>query len=91
MWKRVLDWSSCYRKAPLDFVVSKPVNWIINIGIFCLIVSSYVFYREGDYPMERRLSGILVVAMVIIVFYGVLKLRRMQASYDARCPQKAAK
>jgi hypothetical protein len=75
----------------IDFIVSKPVNWIINIGIFCLIVSSYIFYREGDYPMERRLSGILVVAMVIIVFYGVLKLRRMQATYDAHCPQKAPK
>jgi hypothetical protein len=75
----------------IDFIVSKPVNWIINIGIFCLIVSSYIFYREGGYPMERRLSGILVVAMVIIVFYGVLKLRRMQATYDAHCPQKAPK
>jgi hypothetical protein len=75
----------------LDFVVSKPVNWIINIGIFCLIVSSYIFYREGDYHMEKRLAGILVVAMVIIVFYGVLKLRRMQATYDARSPQKAPK
>ena len=26
--------------------------------------------------MERRLSGLLMVAMVIIVFYGVLKLKR---------------
>src|SRR6204780_1534067 len=75
----------------LDFVVSKPVNWIINIGIFCLIVSSYIFYREGDYHMERRLAGILVAAMVIIVFYGVLKLKRMQAIYDAHIPQKAPK
>jgi hypothetical protein len=75
----------------LDFVVSKPVNWIINIVIFCLIVSSYIFYREGDYPMERRLAGVLVIAMVIIVFYGVLKLKRMQAIYDAHCPTKAAK
>ena len=66
----------------LDFVVSKPVNWIINIGIFCLIVSSYIFYREGDYPMERRLGALLVIAMAIIVFYGVLKLKRMQATYD---------
>src|SRR5580692_526820 len=48
----------------LDFVVSKPVNWIINIGIVCLIVASYIFYREGDYRMEKRLAGILVVAMV---------------------------
>ena len=49
-----------------DFIVSKPVNWIINIAIFCLIVSSYIFYREGDYHMEKRLLGLLVVAMVII-------------------------
>jgi hypothetical protein len=75
----------------LDYVVSKPVNWIINIVIFCLIVSSYIFYREGDYPMERRLAGLLVIAMVVIVFYGVLKLKRMQATYDAHCPQKPPK
>jgi hypothetical protein len=41
--------------------------------------------------MERRLGGLLVIAMVIIVFYGVLKLRRMQATYDKGCPQKAPK
>jgi hypothetical protein len=75
----------------LDFIVSKPVNWIINIAIFCLIVSSYIFYREGDYHMEKRLAGLLVVAMVIIVFYGVLKLKRMQEIYDKHCPPKAPK
>jgi hypothetical protein len=31
---------------------------------------------------------ILVVAMAITVFYGVLKLKRMQMSYDAKCPLK---
>ena len=75
----------------LDFLVPKTVNWIINIGIVCLIVASYIFYREGDYPMERRLAATLVIAMAIIVFYGVLKLRRMQATYDAHCPPKAPK
>jgi hypothetical protein len=75
----------------LEFVVSRPVNWIINIVIFCLIVSSYVFYREGDYPMERRLAAILVITMVSVVFYGVLKLKRLQATYDKRCPPKAPK
>ncbi len=73
----------------LPFVVSRPVNWIINIGILCLIVASYTFYREGDYPMERRLAATLVVAMVILVLYGVLKLKRLQATYDAKCPPKA--
>jgi len=56
-----------------------------------LIVSSYIFYREGDYPMERRLAAVLVIAMVIIVFYGVLKLRRMQANYNRGCPPKVPK
>jgi hypothetical protein len=75
----------------LHFLVPKPVNWAINIGILCLIIASYVSYREGDYGMEKRLDSILVVAMVITVFYGVLKLRQMQATYDAQCPAKAPK
>ena len=37
----------------LEYLVPKPVNWIINIGIFCLIVASYIVYREGDYPWKR--------------------------------------
>jgi hypothetical protein len=36
-------------------------------------------------------SGLLVVAMAITVFYGVLKLRQMQSTYDANCPPKAPK
>jgi hypothetical protein len=75
----------------MHFVVSKPLNWAINIGIFCLIVASYIANREGEYGVERRLVGFLVVAMVIIVIYGVLKLRQMQTIYDAHCPQKPAK
>jgi len=75
----------------LRFVVPKPVNWTINIGVLCLIVAGYFSYREGDYPMERRLEGLLVIAMVITVFYGVLKLKRLQATYDAHCPPKASK
>src|SRR5258706_5484056 len=59
----------------LHFIVPKPVNWSINIGILCLIVASYVANREGSYHVERMLTGLLVVAMAITVFYGVLKLR----------------
>jgi hypothetical protein len=29
--------------------------------------------------------------MAITVFYGVLKLKQMQAIYDMQCPQKAPK
>lgn len=75
----------------LGFVVSKPVNWIINVAILCLIVAGYYFYREGDYPMEKRLEAFLVVVMGIVVIYGVLKLIRMQTAYDAHVEPKAAK
>jgi len=75
----------------MHFIVPKSVNWIINAGILCLITASYVANREGEYEWETRLAGLLVVAMVITVFYGVLKLRRMQTIYDAHCPPKAPK
>ena len=75
----------------LHFIVPKPVNWSINVGILCLIVASYVANREGSYHVERMLTGLLVVAMAITVFYGVLKLRQMQADYDLRSPPKESK
>jgi hypothetical protein len=75
----------------VHFIVPKAVNWAINIGILCLIMASYVAYREGAYSVERRFAGLLVVAMVITVFYGVLKLRQMQATYDAHRPPKDSK
>jgi len=72
----------------LHFVVSKPVNWIINGVTVCLIIGSYIANREGDYYYERRISGILVIIMAITVWYGVLKLRRMQHTYDTLSPPK---
>ncbi|MGO8984245.1 MAG: hypothetical protein ACLPHI_16845 [Terriglobales bacterium] len=75
----------------LHYIVPKPVNWAINIGIFCLIVASYIANREGDFGLEKRLSSALVIAMAFTVLYGVLKLKRMQAIYDAQCPAKAPK
>src|SRR5580704_12341505 len=66
----------------LRFVVPRSVNWIINVGILCLIIASYVAYREGEYFWERRFAAILVVVMVTTVFYGVLRLRQMQRIYD---------
>jgi hypothetical protein len=70
----------------LSYVVSKTVNWIINITILVLIISSYIAYRMGDYIYEKRLASLLVIIMVITVFYGVHKLQTMQAEYDLRCP-----
>jgi hypothetical protein len=75
----------------LHFIVPKAVNWVLNIGIFCLIIGSYVAYREEAYGVERRCVGALVVAMVITVFYGVLQLKKMQTTYDAHCPPKESK
>ena len=75
----------------LGYVVPKVLNWIINVGVLCLIVASYIFYREGDYLLEKRLSSLLVGAMAITVIYGVLKLKQLQTAYDANAPQKAPK
>ena len=75
----------------LHFVLPKPANWAVNIGILCLIIATYVANRETAYDWERRFAGLLVVAMVIAVFYGVLKLRQMQADYVRRCPPKESK
>ena len=75
----------------MHFVLRKPVNWVINILVLCLIMASYVAYREGAYSVEKRLAGLLVVIMALTVAYGVLKLRQMQAAYDAHCPPKPPK
>jgi len=75
----------------LHFVVTKPVNWIINIAILGLIVAGYVSYRLDSYDIEKGLVGLLVLGMGATVLYGVLRLRRMQADYDQRCPAKEEK
>jgi len=74
----------------LGYIVGKRVNWAINIGILCLIIASYVANREGAYGLEKRFAAILVVVMALTVFYGVLKLRQMQMTYDAKCSSKGS-
>jgi hypothetical protein len=75
----------------LHFVVSRAVNWVINIAILGLIIASYVANREGAYATERVLTGLLILGMGAAVLYGILKLRQMQADYDVRCPTKEEK
>ena len=72
----------------LSFVVPKPVNWAINIGVLCLIVAAYVANREAAYSWEKKFAGLLVLAMAVTVFYAVLKLRQMQADFTRRCRPK---
>jgi len=75
----------------LHFVVSKPVNWVINIAMLVLIVAGYVANREGAYIVERVLTGLLILGMGATVIYGILKLRQMQADYTRRFPTKEEK
>lgn len=75
----------------LGYLVSKPVNWLINCGIVGIIVASYVSNRAADFTTEKALAGALVVVATAIVFYGVLKLKRLQAFYTAHAPSKPIK
>ncbi len=75
----------------LHFLVPKSINWAINFSILGLIVASYVANRLASYHAERALVGTLVLIMAITVFHGVLKLKRLQAAYDAHVPPKAPK
>jgi len=75
----------------LHYIVPKPVNWAINIGILGLIIATYVANRQAAFGAEKALGGLLVLGMAVTVFYGVLKLRQMQADYDLRCPAKQSK
>ena len=75
----------------LHYVVPKPINWALNIGILALIIASYVGNRLGNFALEKAMGGLLVLGMAVTVFYGVLKLKQMQADYDLRCPTKEPK
>jgi len=75
----------------LHYVVPKPINWAINVGILGLIVAAYVANRQGNFALERATGGLLVLGMAAAVLYGVLKLRRMQTDYDLRCPPRETK
>jgi len=41
--------------------------------------------------VNRVLASEGVASMYVTVFYGVLKLKQMQADYDLRCPAKESK
>ena len=75
----------------LHYVVSRTVNWVLNLGILGLIIASYATNHTGNFAAERAFVGVLVATMAGTVTYGILKLRTMQAAYDARCPVKKDK
>jgi len=75
----------------LHFVLSKPVNWVVNIAILGLIIASYVAYREAAYDTERVLTGLLVLGLGATVFFGIMKLKQVQTDYTLRSPPKEEK
>jgi len=75
----------------LHFIVSRTTNWILNIVIVLTIIANYLANRTGRYSLEEVSSGFLVLLLTAIVFYGVLKLKRLQETYEAHAPAKALK
>ncbi len=75
----------------LHYVVPKAVNWAINLSLMVLIVVGYIANREGDFTVERMAGSTLVLLMGVTVFYGVFKLKKMQAEFDANLPVKVHK
>jgi hypothetical protein len=70
----------------LRFAVPAAVNWPVNLAILGLVIGSYTAFRLGDFETERMLVSVMVLGLVAVVVYGILRLRRMQADYDRRCP-----
>lgn len=75
----------------LHYVVSHAANWLINLAVLALILIGYVANRMGDITLELTAGATLVVLMAITVVYGVLRLKTMQALYDAHRPHKEDK
>ena len=75
----------------LHYVISKATNWILHLVIFATIIAAYIANRTSHFHAEEAFSGFLVTLMTITVFYGVLKLKRLQAVYEAHAPAKPAK
>ena len=72
----------------LHFIVSRPVNVAINLAILGLIVAAYVANRLGAFPVERSCDSVLVLGMAATTWFGIVKLKAMQADFDLRSPHK---
>ena len=72
----------------LYYVVPKVVNWALNFLILALVIGSYIANRKNDFDLEKTIVGVLVAITSITMFYGILKLKRMQVDFDNRCPTK---
>jgi hypothetical protein len=75
----------------MSYVISRSANLLLNSTIVAAIVAGYVANRMANFGVEKAVSGLLVILMLYVVFFGIRKLKAMQADYDARVPVKAAK
>jgi len=72
----------------LHYVLTRRVNWAVNLLILGLIVAASVANRTGAFVLERQIGSLLILFMAGTAVYGVLTLRRMQADFDRRSPHK---
>jgi len=75
----------------MTYIVSRTTNWVLNAVIFAAIIAGYVANRTANFAAEKAIDGFLVALMTIVVFYGVLKLKRLQAAYEVHAPAKPPK
>ena len=75
----------------INYIVSRTTNWVLNMVIFATIIAGYIANRTANFAAEKALDGFLVALMTLVVFYGVLKLKRLQATYEAHAPVKPPK
>lgn len=75
----------------LQYVISKTSNWILHIVIFATIIAAYIANRTSHFSAEEAFTGFLVILVTVTVFHGVLKLKRLQAIYEAHAPAKPPK
>jgi len=75
----------------LGYIVSRTTNWVLNIVIFATIIAGYIANRSANFSAEKAIDGFLVALLTFVVFYGVLKLKRLQAEFEAHAPAKPPK
>lgn len=75
----------------LSYLVPKVVNWIVTWTIVALIVAGRRANVTNSFELEKAAGSALVFVCLATVVYGILRLKAMQAQYDANKPPKHAK
>lgn len=72
----------------LGYLVSRTINWSLNLMILATIVASYIANRTAHFRMEEAFTGFLVILMAIVVFFGISRLKSMQDQFDTHAPKE---